>query len=81
VIVSVDEIVDGMVVAWANPVPRNTMPESAAVEAAMKTDSFILVVPSLIMLGISGETEYLLLDLCINIECNIQFLGIMPSSP
>jgi hypothetical protein len=56
VIVSVDEIVDGMVVAWANPVPRK--PESAADDAAMKTVGFILVVPSLNMLGISGETEY-----------------------
>jgi hypothetical protein len=58
VIVSVDEIVDGMVVAWANPVPRNAIPESAADDAAMKTVGFILVVPSLNMLGISGETEY-----------------------
>jgi hypothetical protein len=53
VIVSVDEIVDGMVVAWANPVPRK--PESAADDAAI---GFILVVPSPNMLGISGETEY-----------------------
>jgi hypothetical protein len=43
-------MVGGMVVAWANPVPRNTIPESAADDAAMKTDDFILVVPSLNML-------------------------------
>lgn len=58
VIISVVEIVGGMAVAWANPVPRNTIPASAANDAAVKTDDFILVVPSLNMLGILGETEY-----------------------
>jgi hypothetical protein len=39
------KMVGGMVVAWANPVPRNTIPESAADDAAIKTVGFILVVP------------------------------------